>query len=54
MFNSVLLVLPELVSPEARQFMSLDGDRVVGLVMSHSGQGDGSDGESRGVVESQH
>jgi hypothetical protein len=52
--DSVLLVLSQLVGPEARHFVRRDADLVVGLCVGDSGESDGSDGESRGVVESQH
>ena len=51
-FDSVLFVFSQLMSPEAGELVGFGGDLVVGLLVSHSGQGDRSDGESRGIVES--
>ena len=54
MFNSVFLMFNQLMFPETGEFVRNNTDFMVWLSVGDSRQGDGSDGESRSVVESEH
>ena len=54
MFNSVLLMFPQLMFPETGQLVRVNTDFVVGLRVGDSGEGDRGNSVPRGIVESEH
>ena len=54
MFNSVFLMFNQLMFPETGEFVRNNTDFMVWLIVGDSRQGDGSDGESGSIVESEH
>jgi hypothetical protein len=50
MFDSVLLVLPQLMFPETGQFVRVDTNLMVGLSVGDSGKGDRGDSVPGGII----